>query len=153
MTQVLGGLSGRSLRSHIRLGQTTIDDEVSRIDEAALIASQEDDGVSLFNGLSETTGREVNLTTEALLLVVTEPVLQKGGAAFISFVTACTERVYSLKRSGTQRVEPETCIITISTIPNTQQQRSSSNSPSLACTIANSRVIANTAPLLAVYAS
>ena len=152
MTQVLGGLSGRTLRGHIRLGQTTIDDKVSRVDEAALIASQEDNGVGLLNGLSETTGREVNLATEALLLVITEPVLQKRGAAFISFVTAGTEGIYSLKRSGTQRVEPETCIITISTIPNSQQQRSS-NSPSLACTMANSRVIANTAPLLAVYAS
>lgn len=153
MTQVLGALSGRTLRSHIRLGQTTIDDEVSRVDEAALIASQEDDGVGLFDGLSETTGREVNLTTEALLLVVTEPVLQKRGAAFISFIPACTEGIYSLERSGTQRVEPETCIITISIKPNRQQHQRSSNSPSLACTIANSRVIANTAPLLAVYAN
>lgn len=123
MTQVLGGLSGRTLRGHIRLGQTTIDDKVSRVDEAALIASQEDDGVGLFNGFSETTSGEVDLATEALLLVVTEPVLQKGGAAFISFIPACTERIYSLKRSGTQRVEPETCITIISTIPHTQQQQ------------------------------
>lgn len=86
LTQVLRGLGGRTLRSHIRLGQTTVDDEISGIDEAALIASQEDDSVGLFDGLSEATGREVDLATEALLLVITEPVLQKGSAVIISFV-------------------------------------------------------------------
>ena len=128
LSQVLGSLGGRPLGGHVRLGQATVDDEIRGINEAALVAGQEDDGVGLFDGLSETAGREVNLATEALLLVITEPVLQQGG----------------VERSGAQRVEPETCIVSGS------QTECAARSPSLACTMANSRVIAKTAPLLAV---
>lgn len=40
--------------------------------------------MGLLDGLTKTAGGEVNLTTETLGLVVTEPVLEKGGAIGVS---------------------------------------------------------------------
>jgi len=60
------------------LGHATIDNKVSSVDKAALVTGQEDNSVCLFNSLTETSSREVNLTTLALGLVVTQPVLQEG---------------------------------------------------------------------------
>lgn len=39
--------------------------------------------MGLLNCLAEPTGREVDLTTEALRLVITKPVLQKRGAIIL----------------------------------------------------------------------
>ena len=59
------------------LAQTTVNKEVGAIDEAALVAGKEDNGVGLLDGLTEATGGEVNFTTEPLGLVLTEPVLEE----------------------------------------------------------------------------
>jgi len=66
------------------LGHATVNNEVSSVDKAALVAGKEDDGVGLLDGLTETAGGEVNLTTETLGLVVAQPVLEKGGAIEVS---------------------------------------------------------------------
>lgn len=70
-------LSGWSLGRDIRLGHTTINDKVRAVHEAALVAGQEQDRLSLFNSLTETTRREVDLATQTLGLVVAQPVLEK----------------------------------------------------------------------------
>lgn len=99
MPQVLRSGGGRSLWSNIRLlhlvsidqtkiingytylGHSTIHNKVTAIDETALVTSQKHHGMSLLNSLSEPTSREVHLPPEALGLVVTQPILQKGSAA------------------------------------------------------------------------
>jgi hypothetical protein len=73
------------------LGHATVDDKVSSVDKAALITGQEDNSVCLLNSLTETSSREVNLTTLALGLVITQPVLQER----------------SVERSRAQSVESE----------------------------------------------
>lgn len=62
------------------LAHSTVNNKVSSVDKAALVAGKENDGVSLLDGLTETAGREVNLTTETFGLVIAQPVLEKGGA-------------------------------------------------------------------------
>lgn len=62
------------------LGHATVDDKVGAVDEAGLVAGEEEDGLGLLDGLAETTSREVDLTAEALSLIVAEPVLEKRGA-------------------------------------------------------------------------
>lgn len=59
------------------LAQTTVDKEISAVDEAALITGQEHNSMGLLNSLAEATTREVNLTTEALGVVVAEPILEE----------------------------------------------------------------------------
>lgn len=70
------------LPCHTYLGHSTINNEVGSVDEAALVASEEDDGMSLLNCLAEPTSREVDLAAVALRLVITQPILQKRGAIF-----------------------------------------------------------------------
>lgn len=62
------------------LGHTTVNNKVSAVDEAALIAGQEDNGMRLLNGLTETSSGEVNLTALTLGLIITQPVLEKRSA-------------------------------------------------------------------------
>lgn len=133
MAQVLGRLSGRALRSHIGLSKTTVDDKVSGVDEATLVARQEDDCVGLLNRFTETARGEVNLATETLLLIITQPVLQKWCAKYCQLGVSHNKqgRTY-LRGAGHKELNRK---------------------PSRACTIANSLVMANTAPLLAVYAN
>lgn len=57
------------------LAQTTVNNKVGTIDEAALITGKENNGMCLLDGLAETTTGEVDLTTETLGVVVAEPVL------------------------------------------------------------------------------
>jgi hypothetical protein len=92
---VLGRLEGRSSRRSVALGHAAVNDEVSSIDEAALVASKEEDTLSLLNGLAKTTSREVNFATVALLLVVTEPVLKERGAVVVS--TYYTEQMLHME--------------------------------------------------------
>lgn len=66
------------------LAHSTVNNKVSSVDEAALVAGEEDDSVGLLDGLTETAGREVNLATETLGLVIAQPVLKKGGAIGVS---------------------------------------------------------------------
>lgn len=89
---VLGSSRSRALGGYVGLAHTTINGEVMSVDEAGLIAGQEDNSVSLLNGLTEATGGEVNLTAITLLLVITEPVLKQG----------------RVEGSRAQRVEAET---------------------------------------------
>lgn len=60
------------------LAKTAVYDEICAIDEAALVTRQEYHGVCLLDGLAEATAREMNLTAEALGVIITEPVLQEG---------------------------------------------------------------------------
>lgn len=91
----------------------------------------------LLNSLSEPSAWEVNLPTEALLLVITKPILQQRCA--IETVSA------PVPENPTDKGEE-------SYLSGAGQSELNLN-PSRAWTIANSRVIARTAPLLAVYAN
>lgn len=68
------------IASETYLAETTVHHKVCTIDEAALVAGQEDHGVCLLDGLAEAAAGEVDLTAEALGVVITEPVLQEGSA-------------------------------------------------------------------------
>lgn len=68
------------------LGQSSVDDEIGSVDEAALIASKENDGVRLLDGLAKTTRGEVNFAPEALGLVVTKPVLKERSAIVCQYM-------------------------------------------------------------------
>jgi hypothetical protein len=72
---VLGRLSRRSLGRDVAPSHTTVDDKVRAIDKAALIASEEENTLSLLDSLAESASREVNLATGALGLVIAKPVL------------------------------------------------------------------------------
>lgn len=94
IAQVLRSRCSWSLRSNVCLtsqheqqstgitypGHSTVNDKIGTIDKAALVASQEDHGMGLLNGLTEPSGREVDLATEPLGLIVAEPVLEKRSA-------------------------------------------------------------------------
>lgn len=73
-------LRRRSLRRSIAPRHTAINHKVRAVDEAALIASQEENGLSLLNRLAEAAGREVDFAAVTLGLVVAKPVLEEGGA-------------------------------------------------------------------------
>lgn len=79
-SQVLGRRNSWSLGGDVGLGHASIDDKVGRIDEAALVAGEEDDGLGLLDGLSETASGKVHFTSVALGLVVTKPVLEERSA-------------------------------------------------------------------------
>lgn len=57
-----------------------VDDEVGPVDEAALVAGEEQDGVGLLDSFAEAAGGEVDLAAVPLGGVVAEPVLQEGRA-------------------------------------------------------------------------
>jgi len=57
------------------LSQSSIDNKIRSIDEAALVAREEQHSLSLLDGFAETPTREVNFTAMALRLVVAKPVL------------------------------------------------------------------------------
>ena len=71
-----GGKFGR--RTYPR--HTAVDDKVGPVDEATLVAGQEENGLSLLDCFAEAAGREVDLAAVALGCVVAEPVLEEGGA-------------------------------------------------------------------------
>ena len=81
---VLGRLKWRALRCGVAPGHTTVDDKVGTIDEAALIAGEEENTLGLLDGLTEPAGGEVHLTTESFGLIITQPVLQKRCAIIVS---------------------------------------------------------------------
>lgn len=109
LAQVLGGLGRRALRGHICLGQSTVNHKVGGIDEATFVASQEDDGVSLFDGFTEATGGEVDFAAESLLFIISEPILQQGGAAIVREAAIVLAGLHLLQRRRAQGVEAETC--------------------------------------------
>jgi len=75
----VGSFSWRTLGSGVAPRHTAVDHKVSSVDEAALIASKEENCLSLLDSLSEAASREVDLATVALGLVVAEPVLEECG--------------------------------------------------------------------------
>lgn len=83
------------------------------VDEAGLITGQEEHGLSLLNGLSESSSWEVNLSPQTLWLVISEPILQER----------------SVERSRAERVEPET----LSRVYNGQLSRQSQYSALASC--------------------
>ena len=68
------------LRRHVRPRHAAVDDEVGPVDEAALVAGEEEDGVRLLDGLAEAAGGKVDFAAVALGGVVAEPVLEERGA-------------------------------------------------------------------------
>ena len=93
------------------LGHPAIDHEVCTVDEAAFITSQEHHGLSLLDGFTKPTSREVNLTTVALRLVIAEPVLQKRSTSRVSDMLHANQAIRTgeniLERRGAQGIEPE----------------------------------------------
>jgi hypothetical protein len=81
---VLRRLSRWSLGRDVAPGHTAVDNKVRAIDEAALVAGKEKHALGLLNSLTEAASGEVDFTTGALDLVVTEPVLEKRGAEIFS---------------------------------------------------------------------
>jgi hypothetical protein len=77
---VLGCLGGGAGRRCVALGHTAINDKVCTVDEAALVAGQEQNRLSLLDSFTEATSGEVDLAAVTLLSVVTEPVLEERGA-------------------------------------------------------------------------
>ena len=57
------------------LAQSTVNNKVGAVDEAALITGQEENGLSLLNSLAEPTAGEMHLAAEPLGVVVAQPVL------------------------------------------------------------------------------
>lgn len=88
MSLVLGGSDSRAIRGHIGLGQSTVHNEVSGVDETTLITGQEHSSVGLLNGLPETSGREVDLTAKPLGFVIAQEFLEHGGAVGMDSLSA-----------------------------------------------------------------
>lgn len=66
------------------LGHTAINNKVSAINEAALIASQEEDSLSLLNSLSESSTGEMDLSSQALGSIITQPILKERSTNIFS---------------------------------------------------------------------
>ena len=92
--------------------------------------------MSLLDRLTKAAGWEVYLTSVTFGHVVAQPVLQKRGAIANQLITL---RAYFLVRGVLYF--------------RGAGQSALNRNPSRACTMASSRVIASTAPLLAVYAN
>jgi hypothetical protein len=75
------GLRGRALGRRVALGHAAVDDKVGAVDEAALVAGKEYDGLRLLHGLAESAGGEVHFAAVAFGRIVAEPVLEEGCAA------------------------------------------------------------------------
>lgn len=93
LLQCIVDRSGRwlSLGGDICLGHATIDHHLVAVDKACLVAGQEQNSLSLLDGLAKAARREVDLTAHALGDVIAEPVLEKR----------------SVERCGAQAVEAE----------------------------------------------
>lgn len=86
MSLVRRGSGCRALWGHIGLGQPTVHDEVGGIDKTTFIRGQKDGSIGLLDGLTETAGREMDLTPESLGLVIAKEILQHwcAGGYFVS---------------------------------------------------------------------
>ena len=79
---VVARRSSRRARGRcVALRHSAVDDKVRAVDEAALVAGQEEHGLRLFDGLAEAAAGEVDFAAVALLGVVAEPVLEQRCAA------------------------------------------------------------------------
>ena len=72
-------MKGREYLCH-----AAVDDKVSAVDEAALVAGEEEHGLGLLDGFAEAAGGEMDLATVTLGRVVSEPILKKGRAGNFS---------------------------------------------------------------------
>ena len=101
--------TGRVVKTY--LSHTAIDNKVRTVDEAALVAREEEYCLSLLNSFSETPGREVNLATVTLSCIVSEPILEKRCTASATRSDRKSrggaEVMHLLERRGTQGVEAE----------------------------------------------
>ncbi len=75
-----GETGGRGRKKRPHLAHAAVNNEIHAVDEAALIAGQEDNGVRLLNRLAEAAGRHVHQAPLPLGLVVAQPVLQQWRA-------------------------------------------------------------------------
>lgn len=100
---VVGGFCWWSLWGGVAPRHTAIDHEVSAVDEAGLVAGEEENRLSLFNGFSKTTGGEVNLAAVALGLIITKPVLEKRSATKVSDVSLSSFDEHTSKVLGKAR--------------------------------------------------
>lgn len=71
-------------RQLAHLGHATIDHEIGTVDEAALVAGQEQHRLGLLDGLSEASGGEMHFASMSLRLVISKPVLQEWGTVRVS---------------------------------------------------------------------
>lgn len=80
--------SPQQVRNHrfTYLRHPTVNNKIMTVDEAAFVAGKENHCMRLFNGLAESSGREVHLTTEPLRLIIAQPVLQERGAVIVSMI-------------------------------------------------------------------
>ena len=74
----------RTLGGDVALRHAAINHEVGAVDEAALVARKEDNGLRLLDGLAKSACWEVYLAAVTLRCVVTKPVLQERGAEYVS---------------------------------------------------------------------
>lgn len=82
--EVGGSFYCRSFRGYIALCHSAVYDEISAVDEAALVAGEEENGLGLLDGFAEAAGGEVDFAAVALGLVVTEPVLEERSTGKVS---------------------------------------------------------------------
>lgn len=68
----------------IAASHTAVNNEVSPVDEAALITRKEEDALGLLNGLTEAAGGEMDFSSVALCCIIAEPILQKWSAVVVS---------------------------------------------------------------------
>jgi hypothetical protein len=87
----VGRLCWWALGSGVTSGHTTVNNEISAIDEAALVAGKEQYCLSLLDSLAETTSGEVDFATVTLGLVIAEPVLEEGSAVLVSVLFHCSD--------------------------------------------------------------
>lgn len=85
MGVVRRGLGRGALRGDVASGHAAIDNEVGAVDEAALVAGEEEDGLGLLDGFAEAAGWEVDGAARTLDFVVSEPVLEEGSAGMVRF--------------------------------------------------------------------
>jgi hypothetical protein len=85
-----------SLGSGVAPSHTAVNDEIGTVDEAALVAGKEYDGLRLLHGLAESAGGEVHFAAVAFGRIVAEPVLEEGCAARYNMLNVARRHVYDL---------------------------------------------------------
>jgi hypothetical protein len=88
---VVGSLGWWAFRRGVAPRHAAVNHKVCTVDEAALVAGQEENTLSLLDSLSEATSWEVNFAAVTLGLVVAKPVLEEGSAVMVSFTCSRTE--------------------------------------------------------------
>jgi len=83
---VLGWLGRWTIRSGVTSRHTTINNKVSTVYEAALVAGKEEDALSLLDGFTKATGWEMDFAAVALSFVVAKPILQQRRAIVVSIL-------------------------------------------------------------------